>query len=406
MQRYASILYFLAAALVVIMVGGLAGWYFFVNRQISETRAEDSARGFMTGAPSFGGAGSSGFETPLSGASDTSTTTSSVQAKPAPRLWKVSGEAVAGFGFRATSTELLFVESATGNVFRANPETSELVRVTTTLYPKVQDALVRSEGVVLRFVEGEEIQTLLALYATSTDAHESQVLKGKYLAPNILDIAATPNKTLTYLVPDGTGSAIMQTDWKGNTPKKIYASPLLGWRLQVAPDGGIVLAQKTTDSIAGYAFTLSGTGTITPLEGGVAGLAVAPRGGGARLYSSSNGTLQLFARMSGTADAQLMPIRTIADKCVWAPGNIPAAYCAVPQNVPGAQFLAERDQGSAHSTDAWYRIHALNGTADPLYSPDPSLALDVEQPVIDPSGSYIAFRNAADRSLWVLRIAQ
>lgn len=403
MKRLSSILYFVTAALVVIMLGSLAGWYFFVNREISETRASDSARGFQSGS-AFGGSGGAAFETPLSDvAGEGATTTAS--AKRAPRLWRVSAEAVAGFGFRGTSSELLSVESASGNVFSANPETSEITRITSTLYPRVQEAIVRSEGVVLRFIEGETVQTLVATYATSTNAKESQVLKGAYIAPGILDIKATPNRTLTYVIPDAAGSALMQTDWKGATPKKLYSSSLVDWKVQIAPDGEVVLAQKTTDGIAGYAFTLSG-GTLSPLEREIPGLIVAPRAGGARLYSSSDGTLRLFARISPTAEATLLPVRTVADKCVWAPGNILVAYCAVPQNIPDAQYLEGRDQGTAHSIDAWYRIHALNGTADPLFTPDPGLALDMEQPVIDPSGSYIAFRNAADRSLWMLRIAQ
>lgn len=404
MKNLSSILYFVTAALVVIMIGGLAGWYLFVNREINETRASDSARGFQSGS-AFGESRSAGFETPLSGVAGESATTSTQAAKRAPRLWQVSEEAVAGFGFRATSSELLSVESASGNVFRANPETSEIARLTSTLYPRVAEAIVRSEGVVLRFLEGETVQTLVAMYATSTDPKESQVLKGTYIAPGILDINATPNRTLTYLIPDAAGSAIMQTDWKGAAPKKLFSSPLLDWNMQTAPDGAVVLVQKTTDGMAGYSFTLSGS-ILTPLESGIAGLTVAPRAGGARLYSSSDGTLRLFARISASAESTLLPIRTVADKCVWAPGNIPVAYCAVPQNIPSAQYLENRDQGAAHSIDAWYRIHAINGTADPLFTPDPGLALDVEQPVIDPSGSYIAFRNAADRSLWMLRIAQ
>ena len=46
------------------------------------------------------------------------------------------------------------------------------------------------------------------------------------------------------------------------------------------------------------------------------------------------------------------------------------------------------------------------GTAEKLFATDTSLALDVEKPAIDATGSYLGFINAADGSLWMLRIAQ
>ena len=45
------------------------------------------------------------------------------------------------------------------------------------------------------------------------------------------------------------------------------------------------------------------------------------------------------------------------------------------------------------------------GSTKLLYAPG-DIMLDVENPAIDDAGAYIAFMNAADKSLWLLRIKE
>jgi hypothetical protein len=61
-----------------------------------------------------------------------------------------------------------------------------------------------------------------------------------------------------------------------------------------------------------------------------------------------------------------------------------------------------------HTSDEFYEVDASAASTTLLYDPsgDTSAQLDVEDPSVDPSGQYIAFINAKDQSLWVLRIAQ
>jgi len=41
-----------------------------------------------------------------------------------------------------------------------------------------------------------------------------------------------------------------------------------------------------------------------------------------------------------------------------------------------------------------------------LYASGNMLQIDVENPSVDANGEYIAFMNARDKSLWLLRIAE
>ena len=93
---------------------------------------------------------------------------------------------------------------------------------------------------------------------------------------------------------------------------------------------------------------------------------------------------------------------------MWAPASPKAmrdksliVYCAVPQVSPDNNFLDRWYRGEVHTADSWWRVSVNANSAELLYTPGD--ILDVENPVIDGSGNYIAFINGIDKSLWLLR---
>ena len=191
-------------------------------------------------------------------------------------------------------------------------------------------------------------------------------------------------------------------DGKKSTPIATLGVAL--WRLAWLSDGKMILVQSTADGVAGYAYELKVGGSLVPLTDGTLGLALSlqPGASQAMLYSSG---FTLFARANTDTSIIALPIRTVADKCVWAPGVAPIAYCAVPQASLGNEPLGAWFRGEAHSADTWWRVDVPAGQAELLYAPEEGLRLDVENPTIDKRGEYIAFMNAVDKSLWLLRIA-
>jgi len=154
------------------------------------------------------------------------------------------------------------------------------------------------------------------------------------------------------------------------------------------------------------ATNLQKNGAFVPLLRAIPGLTLLPHPSSrALLYGASGGTLTLFARTSATSTSGSLPIRTTADKCVWDPKQQFIAYCAVPQSLPAPSFLDRWYRGEVHTADAWWRVDAGAASAELLFSPG-NAVLDVERPVIDNSGNYIAFVNAVDKSLWLLRIEE
>jgi hypothetical protein len=114
--------------------------------------------------------------------------------------------------------------------------------------------------------------------------------------------------------------------------------------------------------------------------------------------NASHTTLGLVMRPAGGAELPL-PIRTVADKCAWAGAR---AFCAIPDTT-GTDFLDRWYRGEVHTDDAWVVVDSRDGTVAtfPAEHPEP---LDVMQPVVDHTGSYLAFQNARDGSLWIMRL--
>ncbi len=408
-----KVIQFVLAAILVMIIGGFGGYYFFIKNKTEQTVTESAGRGSDTS--SFGGSVGSTFENMTSqGSSGTST---AELGKQAPRLWHVTKTPVAGFGFAAGGQGVFIAERATGNILRADPGVSTINRMTNTLFPKVRDALFsRSGDVILRATNDSGMITSFAgTFATTTvvtSTSTPNVLEGTYLPSNIVAIDIPNNQAsskgvffMTQL-PEG-GSVGVTSSWKGAGVKKVFSSPLSQWHAQALPDGRVVIVQMASDDVAGYSFIVSPAGAMKPLVSGEPGLTLAHHEtADAYLYGTSRGSeLSLYVK-SGSKPAVKLPINTTADKCIWAPGAGLIAYCAVPSAPTPAQFLLQWYQGAVHTNDVWWKIQGGEGTAERFFVADTRTSYDVEDPMIDESGTYLGWRDAADKSLWLLRISE
>ncbi len=405
---------FTLAALLVMIIGGFGGYYFFIKKETEETASESAARGENT---SFGGSLGSTYENISGQAVQNAGTSTATVGQRAPRLWHVTRTPVAGFGFSAGGSAVFIAERATGNILRADPSVSTINRLTNTLVPKVRDALFSRTGdVVLRSTNDDGmITSFAATIATTTVLTSSStpsVLEGTYLPQNIVALDA-PNHQPTSrglffmtLLPEG-GSVGVTSNWKGGAVKKVFTSPLSQWRAQALADGRTVLTQNPSDDIAGYSFMVSAAGAVRALITDEPGLTLAHHDSSdAYLFGTSEqGTLSLYLKVGNQAAVQL-PIGTTADKCVWAPGAGLIAYCAVPTVAPTGQYLLSWHQGVSHTIDVWWKIEANEKTATRFFVPDSRANFDVEDAAMDETGSYLGWRDAADKSLWLLRISE
>lgn len=400
---------FLLAALIVIALGALLGWYFFLRGQMQSTVARSAARGFGVEAPTFGGTLGSAYQNALSNVFGGSGK-EGAQPKNLSRLWQADATPVAGAGFVKTADgeRLYFAERSSGYIFAADPAAQTVVRLSNTLMPKTYAALFSKNGdVIERSVDGlGTITTFAGSLATSSSADTLRSLKGAPLAKNITEIAASPvSDEVFYLVQDSGKTVGIRSRWNGSAQKRLFTSGIGGWQVEWLSDGRIILLENPADNIVGFAYELK-SGASSVLIGGLPGLTVLPRASSTALIygTSRTSSLSLFARVSASSTLGELPIKTVAEKCVWSPEKSLVAYCAVPQTAPLGDFLDNWYRGKTHVADTWWRVDISAGTAHILYAPESNIALDVKNPIIDESGAYIAFINNADLSLWLLRV--
>lgn len=423
----------IVAAILVAIVGGLAGWYFYLRTHESAIRSADSARGFTTGGGLIGGmsgntgnilSGDSGVSLPggitpgsvfsvigMNGTSseeanpDARATSTQIQT---PRLWHVAKTPVAGFGFTTVdgTLTLRYAERATGNVFSADPISGTIQRLTNTLMPKTAQAYFAGGAVIERSLGDGVLTTFSGVVGRNAT---TSALVGVTLADDISFLSIDPaTASLFYLRPTAAGTIGTVSKADGSAGTQVFSSLLSSWKPIIVP-GHLVVEELSSDGVPGYAYEIGKGGTLSEIVGDVPGLQVLPRASSTALLWSSAGPggISLYARAAASSSDQKLSLKTIADKCVWAPAGGASsifAYCAVPRTLPPAGFLDLWHQGAYRSDDAWWQIDVGAGASQALYATEESP--DVHDPQIDPSGRFIGFIDGRDSSLWVLRIVK
>ncbi len=402
---------YLLAAIIVLILGGLAGWYFFLRTQTETTIAQNIARGFGLAIPEGTGKGNVSSASPEAG-----TNAPSAQQERPAQLWRVEAKPTAGqlFVGEGNNLRLRYVERASGYVFEANPLTGQVMRLTNTLIPKVYEALLSENGhVLLRSLDtAGNITTFAGTISTSTDSSGGSpvsALTGSSLAKNIAGVSVHPlSGALLYIERTSGGGRAVEAEWDGGKQKVLLESAITSWRPAFLENGRTILVQAAADGVPGYAYELKRSGAPDILLGPIPGLVVRVHPlstPDALLWSqSARGELRLFTRINRNATAVQIPVRTVADKCAWSYGKDPVAYCGVPQGSAGQNFLDNWYRGAAHSSDALWRIDASAGTAEMIYTPPSDTPVDMENISIDRAGEYVTFTDAADKSLWLFRL--
>jgi len=296
-------------------------------------------------------------------------------------------------------------------VYDVDPASGKGERRTNTLIPKIYDATIASDGSILLRTLGEEGErmAIAATFGTTTEDGFFQ-LETANLGANVFAASSARGRAEMLLMAESAGGAEVIRSRADAAPQSIISLFLKTLEPLLLTDGRMFLSERPVSGLPSSAYEIV-SGALIPLVRNIPGLAILPRqSSGALLYSSDDGArLRLFARSATSTSAELS-ISTTAKKCVWAPAGVSTstptlfAYCGVPQSATPAGFTDSWLRGAAHTADAWYTIDVSAAKTERFFIPEGSIALDVEDPMIDARGEYITFTNARDKSLWLLRI--
>lgn len=406
-----KILRYILVASTVFIIAALVWWYVFLRAEQGALQTIDAGRGANAPAPTFESFIGSTYENIVSNLSGEGNGT---EENGVPRLRRITQSPVAGYGFvsnplgtgaATSSARVRFVERATGYIFETSTDTNELTRITNTLFPKVYEAHVGKNGVVIiRGIDDNgNLATSVGIATTTPGSSSPKALSLTALSQNIEALVLKPSgDTILYIRenPDGTPT-LMQALWNNANAKTLAETGISGWQLQFLEDGRIFLVQNIANGIVNNAYEVKG-GRLLQSVGGVRGLMFLPQENSESvLYSSEDGTLS--ARMTNDVAPVTLPIKTTADKCVWAKAPSTTVYCAVPRNALTGSSEA-RLRGEIYTSDFWWSVEANSGNAKLLFSSD--APVDVENARLTSGDPHILFMNAIDKTLWALRIAE
>lgn len=414
------------AAIILILIA-LGIWFLYLHEKQSVTDAVSAGRGLGTDVSSAfpGGSAYQNVVSAVSsvfGGGTSATSTPAGATKAAPQLWEVATAPAASITFAkdGTSTVARFLDAASGNIFDADPATSVIARRTKTLMPRIaQGAWYGEEGAVLRYEDNAGIETFsgsinAATTTGSLSATEAQALaangpgdlEGAMLPRGILDLVAA-SSSIFYIAPYNGEYAGTIAKPDGSDAKRIWTSPLAEWRAQLAGNR-ILLVQAASEGVTGSAYELGTDGSSSLVLANLPGLAARENATThAILYSTvgGSGAITLSVRASD-GKVQTLPFATFADKCAWDPAAPSVVYCAVPHAIPQGSVLPDAwYRGEVHFDDAIWRFDTATGSVSQAYDPHAAnRSLDILDPMVSPDGTYLAFRDAASGTGWVLRL--
>jgi hypothetical protein len=428
--------FIIVSILVVILIiaGGLY-WYSFMNgpgSTINNPTGSKNNPGFTPfGRP--GGIASTTGSTPANGSTTDNGagngnggtfTIDNGTGTTIPRLRMLSQTPVGGYGASTTaSTSVVrYIDRGKGNIYEARGNTLTITTLSNTLLPRMYDSVWNKNltAFIGSTLDAKDIVQVVyaqlkpyAISPAKTGSSTTNVtpfeLKGKNLPDNMLGYAVSPKKDKIFLLIGENGRGVGYTaNFDGTSLTRIFDTPLTQLNIEWPEENTIALTTKGTITAGGFLYFVNPkTGTWKKILGPVPGLSIMTSHNLKYVIASQAGNNQdlvtsIYAVATTTANTAV--IRTLADKCVWGNQNKLMVYCAVPSQLPAANYPDDWYRGSVTLSDKIWQVNAATGEVKQV-----AALLDLgKRPIdainlgLDEKDGYLYFINKNDLTLWSL----
>ena len=423
---------FIIILIILALIGsGIYYWLYFVKDTNSNTDIVENGEG--TGFKPL----NSNNAPRSNGNSTVSTSTNNTNTKvennnvSIPKLRQLSFSPIAGMYASTTKikvqnssttiekTIVRYVDRGTGHVYETNDIDSEIIKISNTTLPKIYEAYWNKNlnKSILRYLK-DNTDTIVNFYselraipnstASSTTPFE---IKGKYLASDIKQIAVSPNeeKIFTWNIESGKGIGYISAfDEKNKT--KVFDTPLNQVNIDWPETNTLTITTKGSVFSSGYSYSINTkTSEMKKIIGNIRGLSVKMSNDAKQIiYSSTNNEIDTYLLNIKDGKTTNVIFKTLVDKCVWSKIRKDEIYCAVPVEIPDANYPDDWYKGNVSFID---QIWALNTTTGEVYLLANLLELsnqliDASNLVLDPKENYLYFINKNDLNLWSLDLNQ
>lgn len=397
-------------AIIIIMLA--AGFFaFFVGKpNVPPKEAVSPSGGFPDTGNSAGAASSKdiGLKDGRSSAGEIKKTTI---------LTQLTKNAISGAAYYGTSTAL-YMEKATGNIYKIKLDGSDKVRLSNTTVPETFEAFwsYKSDKMAVRYFSDAAaddiklaVKTILVsishlLKATSTAVMEAE-LKGATMPTSVSEMAVSPQEDkIFYLNQTENATEGVVADFSNKNQKKIFELAFGEFNVSWPAKDIVVLLTKPSSKAKGYLYFLNPkTGSLTRTLGDLNGLiaSVSPDGEKILFNFVSQGEIKtsLFDIKQKTSSD--VGFATLADKCAWSSKNKNIVYCAAPQKIFGSDYPDSWYQGTSFFDDGIWSKNTLTGENQNILE---RFGADIINLRASSDDKYLIFTDKIDGTLWSLKL--
>jgi hypothetical protein len=303
----------------------------------------------------------------------------------------------------ATSTltredvEVRYIERMSGNVYAYTVHERVLKRITNQTIPGIVEAAWTDDGqnVFARFLNAQKSIETYSLNVETGD--------GYFLEPNLPVVALNGGNSLFTLVSNENGSTGSLSTISGENVRTAFSSTLASINVQFA-GSSLFATTKPSGQLDGYGFTINTTsGLFTRVLGPTRGLSTLPSPTGKYVLHSgfTAGTLSLGFIDPSTKENIVLPLLTLAEKCVWTKDEA-ALYCAAPRALPKG-LPDSWYQGVSSFNDRIWKIDLVSRVAVLVFDPSDlaDIQIDAIELTLDSENDTLTFTNKTDGALYV-----
>ncbi|MEX0917397.1 MAG: hypothetical protein WDZ90_02660 [Candidatus Paceibacterota bacterium] len=403
-------------ATFVLLLAGMFGFFYFYTDTFVDRGGEqrEGAGGFFSNLFPFGDSGGADIQRDDTRLDSNEEDLSGI---PAPALRKVTSAHTSGAVIFVEEGEetIRYVERGTGHIYEASTNSLRNERILNTTIPRVREVLWLPDGSGLYFRYLEEGETITTFFARIEETEEGEnELVGSFLPQDIVELSLAPDgEEIFYMTRNESGARGVIADVDGRNGREIFESPLREWHAFWSSPTSIFLVSRPSYLGTGiYASLNSGNGSFSSLGGGGSGFSILPNTEATseeRLFlASQNRGERVSLSVLGEDGERALPLRTLAEKCVWSEIEKSVAYCGVPTSFPEGNYPDDWYQGEISFIDSIWKVNTEAQSAEliSLVSNEAGESLDAINLTLSPSEKYLLFKNKQNGSLWSLRLVE
>jgi hypothetical protein len=313
--------------------------------------------------------------------------------------------------FNEKSQKVRYFEKSNGHLYEISPDGSEKKQISITTIPKIFEVFWSKDSskAVLRYFDlenssgPETVRTfVVSSLATSTE--------GTFLPTSAYAVAVSPKEDkIFYLLNNAVARGIITSFDPPSGLKKqeeIFSLPFGEFLTTWPQKNMITLLTKPSATAEGYLYKLNPrTWSFTKIFGNIKGLTTLHSPNNSKIiYSQSkNKTMETKIYNSDKQKSTPLGIITLPEKCLFSKIDENMLYCAVPKNIPAADYPDDWYKGIISFTDSLWQIDLDDGSAKIILDKG---NFDIINLSSNKEENYLFFQNKKDSALWSLRLGK